>query len=273
MTHPIVDGLTLARNPAAATQVASQEAALRRADEVSRVLRRANDVKSQAIDKAPTVVARGLATSTQELSRGTALMQAAEQGLDVISSSLRRIVVLIDEAATSRIGREDLARLQQQLDTIRLDVFRVARQSADNASKYFAGGSRASVVEGVESDVAAPLTQDRIVAGLAAIDLRDVAGLASARREVDVTLQMVSAAREQYAKLNERLATAIDARAGDEDVFMVGPTSLGGIRFETAARAGEAALRLRELIMRDSVVGFAAQASSSRADALRALNE
>jgi hypothetical protein len=54
---------------------------------------------------------------------------------------------------------------------------------------------------------------------------------------------------------------------------MVGPTSLGGIRFETAARAGEAALRLRELIMRDSVVGFAAQANSSRADALRALNE
>jgi len=273
MTHPIVDGLTLARNPLAATQVASQEVALRRADEVSRVLRRANDVKSQAIDKAPTVVARGLATPTQELSRGTALMQVAEQGLDGISTSLRRIVVLIDEAATSNIGREDLARLQQQLDTIRLDVFRVARQSADNAAKYFAGGGRASVSDGLESEVAAPLTRERIITGLAAIDLRDVAGLANARREVDATLQMVSAARQQYAELNEHLAAEIDTQAGDEQVFLVGPTSLGGIRFETAARAGEAALRLRELIMRDSTTGFAAQANSSRTDALRALNE
>jgi len=273
MTHPIVDGLHLARNPLAATQVASQEVALRRADEVSRVLRRSNDVKSQAIDKAPTVVARGLATPTQELSRGTALMQAAEQGLDVISSSLRRIVVLIDEAATSRIGREDLARLQQQLDTIRLDVFRVARQSADNAARYFASGSRANSPESTESDMAAPITQERIMAGLAAIDLRDAAGLGSARREVEATLQMVTAARQQYAQLNEHLATEIDARAGDDEPFMVGPTSLGGIRFESAARAGEAALRLRELFMRDSAIGFAAQANSSRADALRALNE
>lgn len=274
MTHPLVDGLSIMRNPAAATQLASQDVSLRRSDEVARVLRRANDVKAQATDKVSAQETRGLTPRTQELSRGSALLQAAEQGLDTISNSLRRMVVLIDQASTSAVSREEIAKLQQQLDTVRMDVFRVAQQSAGTAWKQF-GGGLGGLKLAFRDDGQSPtagLSSESLIAGLRGIDLNDTVNLAEARRNVDATLNMVMAARSDFARLSEKFAEEISTD-GAEDVFMVGASSLGALRYQSAARASEVALGLRDLFMRDFRAGFAAQANSSSADALRALGE
>lgn len=129
MTNPLVDGLKSLRSPLTATQWAVQDVSTRRADEITRVMRRAGDIKTQATDKASTNEPRGLTRAASELSRGTAVLQAADQGLEAIGTALKRVVVLIDKAAEPSVSPQDVERLQNDLETLRRDVLRIAQQS------------------------------------------------------------------------------------------------------------------------------------------------
>lgn len=140
MNSPIIESLKAVASPLkSAAQAAAQEASLRRTDEIARVLRRSGDVKAQATDKASAKEVRGLTREASELSRTASLLQAADDGLDAIGASLKRIVVLIDQASEKTVSRGDLEKFQKELETLRQDVLRLAQQSGAGQLKPLEG--------------------------------------------------------------------------------------------------------------------------------------
>lgn len=249
MTHPVLESIKAVRNPLAAAEATMQEVATRRPDEISRVARRAADIKSMATDKASASDLRGLSPAALELSRGVAAMQVADHGLDAVGKTLKRIVVLIDKADEDPGSGDDLETLQAEMASLRFDVSRLSKSSSGDPSR----------------------TMDQIKRAIAGIEgeFDDAEKIAQARRIVDNALGMVEAARGSLAVLSEHLSESIRT----EGALTVGPGNLSTVRFETATSALEGAARFRALIMRDWASGLAAQANSSRPEALRALIE
>jgi len=132
MTNPITSSLAAVKSQAMPAGPALYEVVARRADDISRKLRRAEEIKAMATDKTSTNEARGLSKTAIDLSRGASLLQIADQGLDAVASSLRRIQVLIDKAADPATSIEERARLHVELDTTRQDVARVVQQTQAN---------------------------------------------------------------------------------------------------------------------------------------------
>ena len=274
MTNPLFDVLSGARNAATTTPYPSQDVAARRPDELARVLRRANDVKAQATDRASTTEARGVSPRAAELSRSASVTQVVEQGLGAVSASLRQISVVLESARAPTVGQDEIAALQRQLDTLRMDVFRMTRQTSaalQQGAVFRDGGGAARDQTG--PDAGGELDSEELAATLRSINLRDAGALGGIRQNVEATLKMVSSARSEYARLNEHLATQLEDEADAGRPVLVWGTSLAGLHLESAAVAVEAAQHVRTLLRRGGPSALEAQANASPADVLRALSE
>jgi len=274
MTNPLFDVLSGARNAATTTPYPSQDVAARRPDELARVLRRANDVKAQATDRASTTEARGVSPRAAELSRSASVTQVVEQGLGAVSASLRQISVVLESARAPTVGQDEIAALQRQLDTLRMDVFRMTRHTSaalQQGAVFRDGGGAARDQTG--PDAGSELDSEELAATLRSINLRDAGALGGIRQNVEATLKMVSSARSEYARLNEHLATQLEDEADAGRPVLVWGTSLAGLHLESAAVAVEAAQHVRALLWREGPSALEAQANASPADVLRALSE
>lgn len=139
MTNPIASGVTAPRAQVSPQGVVAQEIGARRADEISRKLRRAEEVRSMATDKTSTVDSRGLTQTGADLSRGAALLHVADQGLEAVSTALRRIQVLVSRASDKSVSDDERAKLQVELDAARREIARVVQQTQANGVRPLDG--------------------------------------------------------------------------------------------------------------------------------------
>jgi flagellin len=179
-----------------------------------RINRAADDAAGLAISEKLRAQSNGLNQATANAQDGISLIQTAEGALNETHSILQRMRQLTVQAGNDTNGKEERDNIKTELDALTTELGRISDTTQFNKQDLLKGGFTATLQVGANSGQTMDVNingSDATTLGVAALDVKDAAAVATSLTAIDDAISTVSTDRAGLGALQNRLQHTINS--------------------------------------------------------------